>query len=82
MKNPITLLILGAVIGAAAGILMAPEKGSATRRKIFEGAEDLADELKEKIKASNKKIDEYAEVAEDAIDKLNRKIKAAEKAYT
>ncbi len=82
MKNPITLLILGAVIGAAAGILMAPEKGSRTRKKIFEGAEDLVDELKEKVRASNKKIDEYAEVAEDAIDRLNKKIKAAEKAYT
>ncbi|MBA2612762.1 MAG: YtxH domain-containing protein [Bacteroidetes bacterium] len=82
MKNPITLLILGLVIGAAAGILIAPEKGSKTRKKIFEGAEDLAEDFKDKIRSSNRKIDEYAEAAEEALDKINRKLKAAEKSYT
>lgn len=41
-------LLLGAVIGGALGILMAPDKGSETRRKILAKGDDLTDALKEK----------------------------------
>lgn len=82
MKNSLGLLLLGAAVGAAIGVLMAPAKGTDTRKKVFKGAEDLADDLKEKIRMSNKKIDEYAEMAEETIDKINKKLKAAEKSYT
>jgi len=82
MKNSLGVLLLGAAVGAAIGILMAPAKGSDTRKKVFKGAEDLADDLKERIRMSNKKIDEYADMAEDTIDRINRKLKAAEKSYT
>jgi gas vesicle protein len=82
MKNTLGLLLVGAAVGVAIGVLMAPDKGTKTRKKIFEGAEDLAEELKNKVKASNKKFDEYAEAAEEAIDKINRKLKNAEKAYS
>ena len=61
---------------------MAPAKGTDTRKKVFKGAEDLADDLKEKIRISNKKIDEYTEMAEETIDKINKKLKTTEKSYT
>jgi len=38
-------LILGAIIGAAAGILLAPEKGSVTRNKLKKEGKDVKDQI-------------------------------------
>jgi gas vesicle protein len=38
-------LIAGAAIGGALGILLAPDKGSETRRKIVEKGSDLGDSI-------------------------------------
>lgn len=80
MKNALGLLLFGAAVGVAAGVLMAPSKGSETRKKVFRGAEDWMDHLKDQIRESSKKVNEYAEIAEERIDLLNKKIKAMEKA--
>lgn len=40
-------LLAGAAIGAIAGILFAPDKGSETRKKIKESTSDLGDQLKD-----------------------------------
>jgi gas vesicle protein len=46
----VTLGIFGGIaIGALAGILFAPAKGSSTRRKIIHRGEEYSDELKEKM---------------------------------
>ena len=43
-------LVAGAVVGLAAGILLAPDKGKKTRAKLLKDAEDLKDKLKAKAK--------------------------------
>lgn len=42
-------LLVGAAIGGALGILLAPDKGSETRRKIAEKGADLGDSIKGKF---------------------------------
>ena len=56
-------VLVGAAAGTALGILLAPEKGSKTRRKIFKKGEDSFreiqvqfDQLKENIAARYKSV--------------------------
>lgn len=42
-------LLLGTAIGAALGIIFAPDKGSETRKKILAKGDDLTDAMQEKI---------------------------------
>ncbi len=83
MSTSKTLLgfVAGAAVGAALGILFAPDKGAETRRKISEQSNDLADNLKGKFtdlvdgvkeKFSNVK-DEAEDVAEKGYSAYNRK---------
>jgi gas vesicle protein len=39
--------LVGAVVGGALGILLAPDKGTETRRKILEKGNDIGDSLTE-----------------------------------
>lgn len=60
----ISAVIGGAIAGAAVGLLVAPEKGEATRKKIVKI-------LKEKgINLKKSEIEELAEEIEDQIEKI------------
>jgi len=65
-------LLAGAAIGAIAGILFAPDKGSETRNKISKNASDMGDQLKhtfndfvdtvkDKYKHAKSEVDDIAE---------------------
>ncbi len=49
MKKNFLLVLIAAAVGAIAGILMAPDKGSETRKKLKKKAKDTANNLKEKM---------------------------------
>lgn len=42
-------VLAGVAVGAALGILFAPDKGSATRKKISQKSDDYAEDLEEKF---------------------------------
>lgn len=49
----VTAMTIGAVAGLITGLLIAPDKGSETRKKIADTARKVADNVKEKAHAGS-----------------------------
>jgi gas vesicle protein len=67
-------LLAGVAAGALLGVLFAPDKGTATRKKITKKSEDYVDSLKEKFNEFLDTIGEKVEEIKDDVE--NVKIKA------
>lgn len=65
-------LLGGAAIGAAAGLLLAPEKGEDTRKKLVNEGNRLADKLNEALNRKGIKISrkDVADMVDDIADEL------------
>ena len=60
-------LLAGVAAGAVLGVLFAPEKGSATRKKISKKSDDYAETLKEQFKEFLDSLSEKFEQAKEEI---------------
>ncbi|MCF6131439.1 YtxH domain-containing protein [Flavobacterium wongokense] len=69
--NGLLALLAGAAIGAAVGVLFAPDKGSETRKKMKEGLDDLKDQAKSKWDNLD---DETKQKFSDTKDNLKEKV--------
>ena len=79
-------VLIGVAVGAVVGMLLAPESGKKTRRRLMRGAEDAADNLKTTIKeqmnslrheaedlekAAKSKVNEYNQAAKQKVDGMH-----------
>ena len=68
----ISALVLGTLIGSVIGLLCAPEKGSNTRFRLMNGAKDMAEDLKRKMKSQGSSFrNKAASLHQTAEEKLN-----------
>ncbi len=63
-------LLGGVAIGAAIGILLAPDKGSETRKKVADAAKNFGDKAKEKVKNGMKMASDFKSKGKEEMDDL------------
>ena len=78
--------LAGVAIGAIAGILLAPEKGSTTRKQIKDKSDDYVDGLKskfdeflgslsEKLRSTKNDAEDLVEIGKEKYDEAKKDVK-------
>lgn len=66
-SNGFGWFLVGLGIGAAIGVLYAPQAGSDTRDSLAEGARERAELLKQKSRAAAAQVNSYVDTAKDQV---------------
>lgn len=68
-------LLAGFAAGALIGLLVAPDEGSVTRKKIIKKADDYAEDLTERFNEFVDNISEKIDYLKDEIENANTKVR-------
>ncbi len=66
MNNSVVGALAGIAVGTILGVLIAPDKGSNTRKKIVEKGKDTSDSFKEEINSFLETVSEKYDVVKKA----------------
>jgi len=84
-RNTGLAFLFGAVSGGIVALLMAPDRGTNTRRRIREGAEHIYkqgnDALMEARDTAQEKVGEVAETAHQHMDAVKSAVEVGRKTY-
>ncbi len=75
-SNILVGFLAGAAVGALAGILFAPDKGSTTRKKIATKTGDISDSVKNSFNSFIDGVKEKYAGAKEEVEDFDDKIKA------
>ena len=70
-------VLAGLAVGAILGILLAPDKGSKTRRQILNKGEDYVDGVKEKYESTKRNVEEFADEQKTKYDSIKKDLSHA-----
>ena len=73
LSNAILLILTGIAIGAVAGVILAPEEGSKTSKKLLKKAKKYKKLLEEKVTGYKKKANEFKDNVEGAADDMKKR---------
>lgn len=73
LSNAALLILTGVAIGAIAGVLLAPEEGSQTSKKLLKKAKKYKKLLEDKVTDYKKKADEFKDNVEKATDDVKKR---------
>ncbi len=74
-QNTIIGILGGIAVGAIAGILLAPEKGEVTRKKIVNKAKDVKNSLEQNVDTTIEKVSENIKTFKNAGKEIVEKSK-------
>ena len=72
-KTALTLLagvVIGGAMGFAAGMLLAPDKGSETRKRVKKGIDEITEDFVEKM---DEVVNQFGDLVEDAEEVVEKK---------
>ncbi len=82
MKNATILLLTGVAIGALAGLLLAPDEGSKTRKKWLKKAKKYKKNVSDKASEYKDKASEYKDKATELKDNIEGAVHDVKKRFS
>lgn len=73
LSNAIVLLLTGAAVGAVAGLLLAPEEGTKTRKKWMKKAKKYKKDFEDKASEYKDKAADFKENLEGAVHDVKKR---------